>query len=227
MFREIAFLQWKTSRFAVILLLPLCVGLPIFLVRLTSRFAGGDQLGGANLAVLHFMDATSVAFPILAGASGCGLALAAWTWDHRTNHVYALSLPLERWRYALMKMGAGTLLLLVLVVGLLLGSLVAIALTPLPDGIHAYPLAFSIRFMFAALICYAITFAFASGTTKTTVRVFSLLFIVFILGSVVTEIAGRALGTTIPSPAALLGDALVTWPGPFNVFGGSWMLIDV
>jgi hypothetical protein len=227
MFRQIAFLQWKTSRFAVVLLLPLCIGLPLFLTRLAGSFANADLPGGASLGLLHFVDATSVAFPILAAAAGGALALTAWAWDHRTNHVYALSLPLERWRYTLMKMGAGTVMLLALAAGVLLGSLLGIALTQLPEGVHGYPIAFTLRFLFAALICYAVTFAFASGTMKTTVRIFTVLFVVFILGSVATEIAGRALGTTIRSPASLLGEALVTWPGPFNVFGGSWMLIDV
>jgi hypothetical protein len=38
---------------------------------------------------------------------------------------------------------------------------------------------------------------------------------------------GTVLNRDIPSPLALWGEALVSWPGPFNVFGGSWMLIDV
>ena len=227
MFRQIAFMQWKTSRFVVILLLPMCFGLPIFFLRLADRVSAAEQSGGAALAMLYFIDATSVAFPILAAAVGGALALAAWTWDHRTNHVYALSLPIERWRYALLKMGAGVGLLLLLAAALFMGCLVAMALTSLPEGVRAYPVALSIRFLFAALICYAATFAFAAGTTRTTVRIFASLFVIFIIGSVITEIAGRALGTQVPSPAALLGEALVTWPGPFNVFGGSWMLIDV
>jgi hypothetical protein len=227
MFRQIIFMQWKTSRFVVILLLPMCFGLPIFFLRLAARVSEAEQVGGGALAMLYFIDATSVAFPILAAAVGGALALAAWAWDHRTNHVYALSLPIERWRYALMKMGAGAGLLLSLAVALLAGCLVAIALTSMPEGVRAYPVALSIRFLFAALICYAATFAFASGTTRTTVRIFASLFVIFIIGSVITEIAGRALGTQVPSPAALLGEALVAWPGPFNVFGGSWMLIDV
>ena len=41
MFRQIAFLQWKTSRFAVILLLPLCFGLPILLVRVGDTSDAG------------------------------------------------------------------------------------------------------------------------------------------------------------------------------------------
>ena len=226
MFKQIAFLQWKTSRFAVFMLLPLCFGLPIFFMRLAGRFAVAEPLGAA-LPMLYFVDATSVAFPILAATTGGVLALTSWAWDHRTNHVYALSLPIERWRYALMKMGAGAVLLLAAVAAVLLGSLIAVALTKLPEGIHAYPVALTVRFLFAALICYAFTFAFAAGTTRTTVRIFAVLFIVLILGSIVTEIAGRALGTDVPSPAELVGEALATWPGPFNVFGGSWMLIDV
>lgn len=226
MFKEIAFLQWKTSRFAVYLLLPLCVALPLLLLRIANAMIDAE-LPDAALGMLHVVNAGAVAFPILAAAAGTTVALTAWAWDHRTHHVYALSLPIERWRYALIKMGAGTLMLVVLAAAVLLGALLALGMTPLPDGIRGYPLAFATRFLFAALICYAVTFAFAAGTIRTTVRVFTALFIVFIVGSVVTEIAGRALGTPLPTPAELLGDALVSWPGPFHVFGGSWMLIDV
>jgi hypothetical protein len=226
MFKEITLLQWKTSRFAVMSLLPFCFALPIFLVRLGQRLALSAP-DGVALQLLRFIDATSVAFPVLAGATGCTLALTAWAWDHRTHHVYALSLPIERWRYALMKMGAGVLIMLPLAAALLVGCLIAFALTDLPVGVRGYPVSIALRFLFAALICYAITFAFASGTTRTTVRVFTALFVIVIVGSVVTEIAGRATGTAITTPAALLGEAMVKWPGPFNVFGGNWMLIDV
>jgi hypothetical protein len=226
MFRQIMFLNWKVSKFAVAILLPLCLGLPIALLRLSSDYAAA----GSPTAALDMLRATQSwarVFPLLAGAAGCTIALCVWAWDHRTNHVYALSLPIDRWRYALLKLTSGISILAVLFVAVLVGALLAITLVDLPTGIRGYPFAFGVRFFFAALLTYAITFAFAAGTMKTTIRVFVLLFAVFIGGGLITDFVGDAIGRTVTSPIALLHEALVTWPGPFNVFGGSWMLIDV
>ncbi len=226
MFQQMLFIQWKVSRFAVLLLLPLCIALPVVLLRLSSTFAHRAWASPA-LDMLRVTEMWSVAFPVLAAIAGCTVALTAWTWDHRTNHIYALSLPIERWRYALLKMGSGALVLGVIILGILVGALIAVTTTDLPEGVRAYPFAFAIRFMFAALICYAITFAFAAGTMRTTIRVLAVMFFIFIVGSIVTDYMGTVLNREIPSPLALWGEALVSWPGPFNVFGGSWMLIDV
>jgi hypothetical protein len=225
-FKQILLMQWRVSRYALALLLPLCIGLPIALVQLSRVLVDKDSFAPAT-SMLGATQTWVIAFPVLAAATGCAIALSAWAWDHRTHHVYALTLPIERWRYALMKMGAGAIMIGITAVGVMIGALIALALGRLPEGLHGYPFAFAIRFLFASLICYAITFAFAAGTIKTTVRVFMIVFTIFVLGSVLAQFASGILGTQVPTPLELLGDALVTWPGPFNVFGGSWMLIDV
>ena len=226
MFRQIMFLNWKVSKFAVATLLPLCIGLPIALLRLSADYASIKSPTFA-LDMLRATQSWGSVFAILAGAAGCTIALCVWAWDHRTHHVYALALPIERWRYALLKLVSGISILGVLFLGVLAGSVLAIALTDLPTGIRGYPIAFAIRFFFAALIIYAITFAFAAGTMKTTIRILVLIFIIFIGGGLITDSIGDATGRAIPSPIVLMHDALANWPGPFNVFGGSWMLIDV
>lgn len=226
MFKQIMLLNWKVSKFALAMLIPLCIGLPIMLLRLSSEYTLQMSAMPA-LDMLRVADRWARAFPLLAGAAGCTIALCVWAWDHKTNHVYALSLPIERWRYALLKLVSGVALLALLFAAMLVGSVIAVSITDLPTGIRGYPLALSIRFLFAALITYAITFAFAAGTMKTTIRVFVIMFVIFIGGGLLTGVVGDAIGRPVSSPIALLHEALSTWPGPFNVFGGSWMLIDV
>jgi hypothetical protein len=227
MFREMLRTQWKVSRVSVAFLLPLCIGLPIAVIRLSRLVVAQSEWSSPALDILRATARASIAFPLLAASTGCVIALCAWAWDHRTNHVYALSLPVERWRYAMMKMGAGAIILGLTALGVLIGSIIAVSTTALPEGIRGYPLAFTIRFLFAALITYAITFAFAAGTVRTTLRVFLILFVIFIGGTLLTSYLGSAMGTQITSPLALLAEAFGSWAGPFQVFGGSWMLIDV
>lgn len=226
MFRPILFTQWKVSRWAVLLLMPLCVGLPILIVRLAARMSQSVYADRA-LDMLRITSATSVVFPVLAALTGIAFALIAWDWDHRTNHVYALSLPIERWRYALLKMGAGLSGLALPILGIFVGALIATYSTSLPPGLHRYPLSFGLRFLFAAVICYAIMFALAAGTIRTTMRIVLGLVVLIVVAPFVVSFINTTFGTSIPGPFELLREAFVSWPGPFNVFGGSWMLIDV
>ncbi|HUP88756.1 MAG TPA: hypothetical protein VM100_05385 [Longimicrobiales bacterium] len=226
MLKSFMLMQWKVSRWAVAILLPICFATPILVARFGQRTSAGEFSEPA----LDFLRGTTIwlpFFPVLAAITGLTFALTAWTWDHNTNHVYALSLPIERWRYSLMKMISGAAFMLVPVAALLVGALVAMATVKLPAGLHAYPLSFTVRFMFGALILYAIIFAMASGTVKTTLRIIIGIVLFFVLGSFVTDMLSDMLNTPIPSPIGIFFEALMEWPGPFNVFGGSWMLFDV
>src|SRR3569833_3213920 len=110
MFQPFLSLQWKSTRWGVLLLTPLCVGLPILLLRLSYQ-ATQQPFSEPALAMIRFMQIMMGLFPMLAAICGAAFALAVWNWDHRTNHIYALSLPLERWRYGLLKLGAGAVML--------------------------------------------------------------------------------------------------------------------
>lgn len=226
MLKSFMLMQWKVSRWAIAILLPLCFTTPI----LVARFGGRVSSGEFSEPALDFLHGTSVwltFFPVLAAVTGLTFALTAWTWDHNTNHVYALSLPIERWRYSLFKMISGAAWMLVPVVALLAGTLAAMATVKLPAGLHAYPFSFTLRFLFGALILYAIIFSMASGTVKTTLRIVIGVVAFFVVGTLITEMLSAAFNTRIPSPIGILFEALMEWPGPFNVFGGSWMLFDV
>jgi hypothetical protein len=219
-------LNWRVSKLALALLVPLCIALPVALLRLSSEAVTIASPTPA-LDLLIVTERWARAFPLLAGGAGCAIALCVWAWDHKTNHVYALSLPVERWRYAMMKLFSGAAILGVVGLAMLVGGVLAVLTTDLPTGIRGYPIALTVRFIFASLITYAITFAFAAGTMKTTIRVLVMIFAIFIGGGLLTDMIGDAMGRPVSSPVVLLYEALATWPGPFTVFGGSWMLIDV
>lgn len=224
MFAQMLKLHWKAGRWVMAPLVLLCLGLPIAAVLLSRRGLGTGMFSSYDLLVL--LSLWTPLFPFLAAFTGIVVALTAWTWDHSRGHVYALSLPLRRWEYVLLKMSAGALLLLLPVAALWIGALIAAA-QPLPDGLHAYVLAFGLRFLLAALLMYALMFALAAGTVRTAslLAVGVVLFVLF--GTVLVEAANNALGLHVPLPLDLLDAALTRWPGPFSVYGGNWMLIDV
>lgn len=227
MFRTLLFVQWKTARWAVLMLAPLCLGLPILVMRLAASLA--DSPFGSNaLAMIRMVQVWTPLFPLLAAVTGAAFALCAWTWDHSSNHVYALSLPLPRWEYVLLKMAGGVLLLAIPAAAVLVGAIIGTRMSDIPEGIQAYPVAFAGRFLMGTLLVYAITFALAAGTIKTTMRILVGFVLLMVFGTLFMSFLQSALHLeNVATPLDFLGDALVNWPGPFNVFGGSWMLIDV
>jgi hypothetical protein len=76
-------------------------------------------------------------YTALAAMLGLTLAMLSWSADHRGRHVYALSLPIPRWRYVLMRFGSGAMLVLLPTATLLAGALLATAATQIPDGLVA------------------------------------------------------------------------------------------
>lgn len=130
-------------------------------------------------------------------------------------------------KYVLWKMGAGTLLLLVPVTFLGVGTLVAVGSFDLAEGLHAYPLLFTQRFLMASLLVYGLLFAMASGTVRTTVIVMSVCLSTVLGGQLLTFYLSELIPAFDWQLADWLGRVLVEWPGPFEVFFGNWNLIDV
>lgn len=218
MFRMILFTQWKWSRLAVLLGV-----LAAFLLPILSVQQAGDphRTDWEARMLLNSIQSWSVLYPALAAALGLVLALTAWSADHRGRHVYALSLPIPRWHYALQRFGAGVLLLAAPAVALLVGALLAAATANIPPGLQAYPVALAARFALALVVGYAVFFAISAGTTRTAGYVLSM-----VAAIVVVQVLASAAGLDlhlIPS----LGERVVLWPGPLEIFSGRWMLIDV
>jgi hypothetical protein len=228
MFAQILFTQWKSMRIGMIPFVIAAFGLPIMAVQGLGGNHAVNSSAILNMQLLfQSWQAWLPIFPALALTVGSVTALNAWNWDHKGDHLYSLSMPIHRWQYALYKMGAGAVLLLLPTAGMWFGGLAASASLTLPEGLHTYPTLLAVRFLVAGILAYSAMFALASGTIRTTVIVFSALF----GGVLVVTLAGDLLATAVPgwewSISQFLKHAFTEWPGPFQVFSGNWALIDV
>jgi hypothetical protein len=215
MFGAITAIQWKWSRGPA--LLATLIG---FLIPVLSLQSARRALLTADEFV-YIMQQFSIGYSMLAAGAGLVVALAAWAHDHRGRHVYALSLPVARWRYALMRFGAGALFLLAPTAGVLAGSLVVAAMGAVPSGLHVYPVALTLRFAFASGVAYAIFFAISASTAKTAGVILGIIG-AFLLAQ--TTLAMLAVRYDLLSSVSTL---IFSPPGILSVFAGRWMLIDV
>jgi hypothetical protein len=121
----------------------------------------------------------------------------------------------------MLRYGAGLLLLVAPVVALAIGASVAAATATVPAGLNTYPVALALRFALAVILAYSVFFAISSGTTKTAGYVLSA------IGAVVVLQLLFGLFSSDTNLLTAIFDRMVTWPGPFEIFSGRWMLIDV
>ena len=164
MFRAILYSQWKWSRLIVVLGTVAAFVLP--LVSLQGA-AGADRSPLEAEALLHAVQSWGTLYPLLATALGLLVAIATWAPDHRGRHIHALTLPLPRWRYVLLRFAAGATVLAGPLLGMAAGALIAIAAATLPPGLHGYPVALALRFALAMVVAYSIFFAVSAGTART------------------------------------------------------------
>lgn len=228
MFQQILFTQWKSFRLGLIPFVVAAFALPLLAVQGLGPVPEGYQ--GARVGLQTLFDSWQFWlpwFPALAVTVGATAALNAWSWDHKTDHIYALSLPISRPRYAAWKMGAGALLVAVPALALWLGALLASASIDVPASVNTYPTALATRFLLASLIGYSIMFAMAAGTIRTTVRVLTGVAALVILGSITSDYLAAVMPGLGLGFDQWLAGSLMTWPGPFEVFLGNWSLIDV
>lgn len=214
MFKAIIKTQWKWTRLAVLACVTAAFALP--LLSLASASESPNARG-----FIWTMQGWGVAYALLAAALGLLIAVLAWNSDHRGHHVYALSLPVPRWRYVLLRFGAGLLFLLPPVVALGASALIVSGNHAIPAGLHAYPFALTLRFAFAALVAFAVFFAISAATRRAAGYVLGMIAAV-IVADVLTSAAG--MQTQILAHAI---DLVIATPGLLSVFNGRWMLIDV
>lgn len=217
MFAAILRTQWKWTRGAA--LLGFVLGFAIPLLSLFSLRSTGVGFSASN--VVREMQQYGILYAVLAGASGLSCAMLSWGHDHRGRHVYALSLPITRSRYAGMRLGAGALFLLVPAAGVLLGSVIGVATADIPTGLHAYPLSLTLRFVLASFVAYAIISAISAASTRASA---------YILGGIAAVFVVIFLLSTIGVGYDLMewtARALFAERGLLSVFTGGWMLIDV
>ena len=218
MFVSILRTQWMWSRLVVLLCVILAFLLPIQTVQGVNVYAPNTW---DVRQILDSVQLWHVFYSALAAGIGLMVAVNCWAADHRGKHVYALSLPIPRWHYVLLRYGAGAVVLTAPVVALWIGALVAIASVTVPESLNAYPHALAFRFGLATFVAYSIFFAISSGTSRTAGYV-----LIGIGGILVVQLLMVAAGLESDFSVRMFV-RLVEWPGPLQIFTGRWMLIDV
>lgn len=228
MYQPMLFVHWKQIRLGLIPFIVASFGLPLLAVQGLGTPPGAEGTTVDAYRVVTEFEVWLPFFPLLAVAIGMTLALSAWNWDHRYDHVYALSLPLARWEYAMLKMGAGAALALLPAAAFWIGAHLAAGSVNLPEGLHAYPNLLALRFTLAILVTYGVLFAMAAGTIKTTVWITSAVIGFTVFGSFATDFLAMFFDTfQTTNVVEWAFQLLIDAPGPFELFSGSWTLIDV
>lgn len=220
MFNALMKVQWKWTRVGVLFGVLLGFAIPVASVQtLRIYFADFRETSAGN--VVQMMQQAGVLYAMLAAGVGLTIALLAWNADHKGRHIYALSLPVSRARYAGMRFAAGALFLTGPALGVLIGGLVATAVVTIPDGLHAYPIALAIRFYLSSFVAFAIFFAIAASSQRAAAITLGGVATVFLVA-----FALSAMGVNYDL-LDRAGTLLFSEPGLLSVFTGRWMLIDV
>lgn len=209
-------LQWKGCWHLVVALAVAALALPIVSVR-TGWQSSGEQLP----RFLIELQLWGLFYPALAALAAVILAAAVWASDRRGHHIYALLLPIPRWRYVLLRYLAGLMLLLPVVLALWLGAVIATASLDLPPGLRQFPHTLAVKFGLALLLLFGLAFAVAAASRRALGIGLKLvgLFIAVHIAVILLSPKTNLIWTVVT--------ALSTWPGPFAPLGGRWMLIDV
>lgn len=186
---------------------------------LSVRVLLGQGLAADSMLVLSAAAGIAPAFPLLAFIIGIAVAVSAWQSDHVGGHVYALTLPIPRWHYALVRFAAAFLLVVPVLVGFALSAAVVAAAIELPPGLHSYPLSLVVRFCAATIVAFALFFALGSaGKESAGWGLGALIAVVFL------DIAYQAGSGSDYSP---LFNLLLGTKSPLAFFFGQWSLVDV
>ncbi|MEP6573001.1 MAG: hypothetical protein ABJD11_09905 [Gemmatimonadota bacterium] len=218
MFRAILYTQWKWARLAILPLVVASFAVPLLSVQAaTSSALNRFQMQDLLLLIQGY----GICYPLLAVAAGLALATTAWASDQRKRHVYALSLPVARWHFAGLRLLAGLSILVLPVLAVWVGALLATNIATLPAGLEIYPTLLTLRFLLAALVAYSVFFAISASSIRTAGIILGILALLLLaqLFLVMADVHVNFLGTLL--------ERLFLWPGPFEVFTGRWMLIDV
>lgn len=218
MLRAILYTQWKWSRLIVVLGSVAGFAIPLLSLQGAAR---ADRGALQAQELLRSVQSWGTLYPLLATALGLLIAIAAWAADHHGRHVHALTLPLPRWRYVLLRFAAGLALLVAPIAAVLIGASLAVLFATVPPGLQGYPFALAVRFALAVLVAFAIFFAISAGTTRTAGIVLGAIGAV-VLVQVIASMAN--IGLDLFAIAQVL---LAQGIGPLAVFTGRWMLVDV
>jgi hypothetical protein len=215
MFTAVLYTQWKWARIPLLLLALASFAVPVLSVR--SQYDASLPVTG----LLTDIQSWGVVYPLLALVIGLVIAVAIWLPDRHGRHVYALSLPVPRWRFVLLRYGAGIVLVLAPVLLLGLGTLLATAASHLPPGINAYPGGITLRFLLATVVAFSLGFAGVAGTSRAMRVILGLVALVIVL-----ELGLSLAGINGADPVLRVLEWMSSPSGPLDIFAGRWMLLD-
>lgn len=210
MFRVILGQVWRDSRW-MLLFLAGCA------VVLTQGAVQGAEAGRAApyQAILLQVQLWGLMMPVLAFLAPLLVAIIAWWPDRQGRWTYAFTLPVDRARYAMLRAGAGGVLLAGLALVFWGAVGVAGARAVVPEGLHVYANALALRFALALLVSYALwTLLTLTGRAAAWM----------IVGVLVIGIGFQLF--QIPLLQWLFQGLTGTW-SPLHILGGRWMLLDV
>ena len=228
MFKKILLVQWSAMKLPLLPMVIAAFALPLASVQgrfLLSLGTPTDRAASALMVLQPWLPF----YPALAVIVGVSIALGIWAWDLQGKHVYALTLPMTRRHYVLLKMAAGASLVILPGVALWIGAMAATASADVPSGLNVYPTAVAVRFGLASLLAYGATFALSAWSGRKALIVVSLVAGALVLADVgVVALSGTfAPELTGFSPTAWVLESLSRTPGPFGLFTGNWSMIDV
>lgn len=153
-----------------------------------------------------------------------GMAGHQWADEgSRNKGVYLMMLPLERWHLLLLEFAVAVTFIAggALLTGIAGAATAAVA--PIPEGLHAYPVALATRFFASSLLIMSLVFGPSRSVAQAdpAQRRFTLLGIAFVI---IVLIGVEASGFHVVSRTVT---ALFSPGGPLQLISGSWMLVDL
>ena len=216
MFNALLWLQWKSSRAWIVTAAVAVMALPVVSV---VREWPTDQSAMAQF--LARLEAWSFFYPLLATTVGAAMASFAWRADRWSDFVYALTLPIARWRQVGYRFGAGLVWIAGVAALLWVSALLAVAVTPIPASLRSYPNAVALKFGLATMSVFTLGFAGLSLPERMK-RGFVVMALALTVVQVAALLAGWDANWVVP-----LFEAIVGPTGPLGMLAGRWMLIDV
>ena len=219
MFRAILYTQWKWARPVLVLAAIIAGWIPLQAL----RSAPYKTMGTYHIPSLYqSIMSASLFYQFLAVAVAVVIAVSAWQADSTRQHVYALALPIARWRFVLMRFGAGAVLLggVAMAVGVFGG--LAVAMAPLPPMLHGYPVGLAIRFWLGTLIPFGIIFALLTSNPRKVKWVTAGVVTIYVV-----DLMLSSFGVTQTPLLNIVFYGLYEQGGPLTAFLTRWMLIDV
>ena len=216
MYKALLYAQWKHQRNELIVFtMAGAVLAPASLWQAHNGYSDWNPMVLLSTSMMIGMLGSTIAI-----ATGFLLAVRPFVLDSRSQHTYALALPVPRATYALLRVAAGLTLTILPAMGFLIGALVAAQAIPPAMLLRAYPVGLSVRFLLAAMLAFALGFGVQYGLGRNAARWIVIAAItiagVEIFGQMVFQVS-----LTAPFWELLGGSA-----SPLGVFG-RWMLFDV